>query len=273
MTVCILGKKLGMTQVYDEDGNTVPVTVVEVGPCPIVQRKTEERDGYAAVQMGFQPQRQKRVNKPRKGHFDAAGVDPTRILREFRLDEGQDGEKFQVGEVISAKIFFRGDVVNVTGKSKGKGFQGGMKRHGWSGGPATHGSMFKRAPGSIGASAYPARVVPGHPLPGHMGDERVTVRHLQVVRVLEDQNLMLLKGSVPGPRTGVLEIRLAARLPEVAAAAAEAEAVASDSAAETGITEEAKLEAGVETPTPDEEAKVPVEETAKEDEATGEKEE
>lgn len=269
MTVCILGKKLGMTQIYDEEGNTIPVTVVEAGPCPIVQKKTEERDGYAAVQIGFQPQRPKRVNRPRKGHFDAAGVDPTRILREFRLDEGQDEKKFQVGEVISAKTFYRGDVVNVTGTSKGKGFQGGMKRHGWSGGPASHGSMFKRGPGSIGASAYPARVVPGHPLPGHMGDERVTVQHLRVVRVLSDQNLMLLKGSVPGPRTGVLEIRLAARLPEVAAEA-EAEAKA---AAEAGATEEAELEVVAETPASDEGSKAAVEETEKEDEVTGEKEE
>jgi large subunit ribosomal protein L3 len=218
MTVCILGKKLGMTQVYDEKGNSIPVTVVEAGPCPIVQRKTQDRDGYVAVQMGFQAQREKRVNRPRKGHFDAAGVAPTRILREFRLDEDQDGEKFQVGEVISAETFLQGDVVNVTGTSKGKGFQGGVKRHGWSGGRATHGSMFHRSPGSIGASAYPSRVVPGHPLPGHMGDERVTVRHLHVVRVLADQNLILLKGSVPGPRKGVLEIRLAARSPEAVAA-------------------------------------------------------
>ena len=207
----LLGRKLGMTQVYDEVGNQVPVTVVEAGPCPVVHLKTKERDGYAAIQLGFLPQREKLVNRPRKGHFDAAGVGPTRHLREFRLPEEGESQEVQVGQVLEAGIFLRGDLVDVVGTSKGKGFQGGMKRHGWKGGKASHGSKTHRAPGSIGASAYPSRVVRGHKLPGHMGDQRVTVRHLKVVNVIPEKNLILLRGAVPGPKYGLLEIHLAAR--------------------------------------------------------------
>ncbi|MBI2880985.1 MAG: 50S ribosomal protein L3 [Candidatus Tectomicrobia bacterium] len=207
----LLGRKLGMTQVFDEIGNQVPVTVIEAGPCPIVQVKTRERDGYAAVQLGFGPERAKRVSRPRKGHFDAAGVDPTHHLREFPLPEAAEGRAVEVGQVVGVGIFQRGDLVKVVGTTRGKGFQGGVKRHGWRGGPETHGSMFHRAPGSMGASSYPSRVVPGHPLPGHMGKERMTVRNLQVVSVIPDRNLILVKGAVPGPKNGLLEIHLTAR--------------------------------------------------------------
>ncbi len=223
MAACILGKKLGMTQVFDEMGNKVSVTVVEAGPCPVVQLKTEERDGNVAVQLGFQPQREKKVNRPRKGHFDAAGVAPTRILREFPLSEEDESRNLQVGQMVDVGIFGRGDVVNVAATSKGKGFQGGIKRHGWKGGRASHGSMFHRSPGSIGNSAQPSRVFPGHRLPGQMGNQRVTVRHLSVVRVMADRNLLLLKGAVPGPKNGVLEIKRVARAPVTAADEAQEE--------------------------------------------------
>ncbi|HJM42451.1 MAG: 50S ribosomal protein L3 [Nitrospinota bacterium] len=223
MAACILGRKLGMTQVFDETGNKIPVTVIEAGPCPVVQLKTTERDGYAAVQLGFQPQREKRTTRPRKGHFDAAGVAPTRILREFPLPEKDESEDLQAGHVVNVGIFGRGDVVNVVATSKGKGFQGGMKRHGWKGGRASHGSMFHRSPGSIGNSAQPSRVFPGHRLPGQMGNKRVTIRHLSVVRVMAERNLILLKGAVPGPKHGVLEIKRVARGPVIAVAEAEGE--------------------------------------------------
>jgi large subunit ribosomal protein L3 len=221
MVTGLLGRKLGMTQVFDELGNKVAVTVIEAGPCPIVQVKSIERDGYVGVQLGFLPQRAKLVNRPRKGHFDAASVEPTRLLREFPLPEDAASEDFQPGQVIDVKMFSRGDLVSVSGTSKGKGFQGGMKRHGWHGGKASHGSMFHRGPGSIGASAYPARVVPGHPLPGHMGNERKTVRNLKVVTVVPEENLLLLQGSIPGPKNGLVEIHLTAKAER---AAAEAEA-------------------------------------------------
>ncbi|MFQ5912982.1 MAG: 50S ribosomal protein L3 [Nitrospinota bacterium] len=219
----LLGRKLGMTQVFDETGNAVPVTVVEAGPCPVVQLKTMERDGYAAVQLGFLPQRAKRVNRPRKGHFGAAQVEATRYLREFRLPDDGGAEEIQVGQVVGVAVFSRGDLVKVVGTSKGKGFQGGVKRHGWRGGGASHGSMFHRAPGSIGASAYPSRVVPGHALPGHMGHERVSLGRVKVVSVIPEQNLLLLKGPVPGPKYGLLEIRLAARTQQAEAPKGEGE--------------------------------------------------
>ena len=221
MTACILGRKLGMTQVFDEMGIKIPVTVIEAGPCPVVQLKTMERDGYAAVQLGFQPQREKLTTRPRKGHFDAAGVAPTRILREFPLPDEDESEALQVGQVVDAGIFGRGDVVDVAATSKGKGFQGGMKRHGWKGGRASHGSQFHRGPGSIGNSAQPSRVFPGHRLPGQMGNKRITIRHLSVVRVMVERNLILLKGAVPGAKQGVLEIKRVARAPVIAAGEAE----------------------------------------------------
>jgi large subunit ribosomal protein L3 len=201
----IIGRKVGMTQVYAEDGQALPVTVIEAGPCVVVQRKAPGKDGYSAVQLGLVEGRKlKRVTKPMKGHFDKAGLPPCRVLREFRV---QDGAEVKVGDKVSVSMFAPGDTVHVTGVSKGKGFQGVVKRHHFRGGAATHGSMFHRAPGSIGASAYPSRVLKGMRGAGHMGLERVTVRNLQVVRVDAERNLLVLQGSVPGAGGGYLVIR------------------------------------------------------------------
>ncbi len=198
----ILGRKLGMTQIFDEKGNVIPVTVVEAGPCQVVQVKTVENDGYEAVQIGFDEiKKEKKVNKPMKGHFKRAGTPPYRVLKEFPMKE------LKVGDVITVERFQKGDKVHVSGISKGKGFQGVMKRHGYGGGPGSHGSMFNRAPGSIGASAFPSRVWKNKGMPGHMGNVRVTVRNLTVVDVKPEQNLLLIKGAIPGPSGGYIEVR------------------------------------------------------------------
>jgi len=198
----ILGKKIGMTQVFDEEGNVVPVTVVQAGPCQVVQVKTLERDGYEAVQLGFDEiKKLKRVTKPMLGHFKKAGVPPYRVLREFKMSG------YEVGQTITVELFQKGDIVHVSGITKGKGFQGIMKRHGAHGGPASHGSKFHRAPGSIGSSAFPSRVWKGHAMPGRMGGERVTVRNLKIVDVKPEMNLLLIKGAIPGPKGGYVEIR------------------------------------------------------------------
>lgn len=203
----IIGKKVGMTQVYADDGRAVPVTVIEAGPCVVVQRKSRDKDGYAAVQLGLVEGRKvKRVTKPMKGHFEKAGLPPCRVLREFRV---ADGAEVKVGDKVSVAEFAPGDVINVIGRSKGKGFQGVVKRHHFRGGAATHGSMFHRAPGSIGASAYPSRTTKGMRAAGHMGAERVTVRNLTVVRVDAEKNLLIVKGSVPGAGSGYLVIHKA----------------------------------------------------------------
>lgn len=195
-----------MTQVFDDRGRAVPVTVIEAGPCPVVQRKTAARDGYEAIQIGFAAQPKKgRVTKPLQGHFAKAKIAPTRFLQEIRLSGGE-GE-FPVGQTLAVTVFAPGDRVRVTGISKGKGFQGGVKRWGYRGGPETHGSMFHRAPGSIGASSFPSRVFKGHHLPGRMGGDQVTVRGLRVVQVLPAQNLLLIRGAVPGPTGALLTIR------------------------------------------------------------------
>jgi large subunit ribosomal protein L3 len=192
----IIGRKVGMTQVYAEDGRAIPVTVIEAGPCVVVQRKSKQRDGYSAVQLGFVESRKiKRVGKPMKGHFDKAGLPPCRVLREFRVD---DGAEVKVGDKVSVALFAPGDSVRVAGISKGKGFQGVVKRHHFRGGAATHGSMFHRAPGSIGASAFPSRVLKGMRAGGQMGSERVTVKNLSVVRVDAEKNILVVRGSVPG---------------------------------------------------------------------------
>ena len=194
MVTGIIGKKIGMTQVFGADGVVTPVTVIKAGPCVVVQRKSKDKDGYSAVQLGLVSSRKvKRVTKPMKGHFDKAGLPPCRVLREFRVD---DGAEVKVGDKVSVELFAPGDVIHVTGVSKGKGFQGVMKRHHFRGGAATHGSMFHRAPGGIGASAYPSRVIKGMRAAGHMGSDKVTVRKLTVVR-----------GSVPGAGGGILVIR------------------------------------------------------------------
>jgi large subunit ribosomal protein L3 len=198
----ILGKKLGMTQVYDEAGRMMPVTVVEAGPCCVVQVKTRERDGYEAVQIGFPEVRKaKKVNRPMGGLFKKAGVKPYKMLKEFPMGD------FKVGEMLTVEKFKKGDVVSVSGVSKGKGFQGVMKRHNYAGGPGSHGSMFNRAPGSIGASSFPSRVWKNKGLPGHMGSEMVTVKNLKVVGVKTEQNLLLIFGAVPGSNGTYLEIR------------------------------------------------------------------
>ena len=201
----IIGKKVGMTQVYGEDGRAHPVTVIEAGPCVVVQRKSKEKDGYSAVQLGFVESRKtKKVSKPMKGHFEKAGLPPCRVLREFRVE---DGAELKVGDKVSVDQFAAGDRITVSGVSRGQGFQGVVKRHHFRGGAATHGSMFHRAPGSIGASAFPSRVLKGMLAAGHMGSDKVTVRNLQVVRVDAGNNLLVVRGSVPGAGGSIVVIR------------------------------------------------------------------
>lgn len=199
----LIARKRGMTQVFGEDGAVIPVTVLEAGPCTVVQVKTRDRDGYEALQLGFEGTR-KKLPRPLAGHFRKAGVPPTRVLREVRVESTQG---YRVGQTLTVDLFRAGDLVDVTGISKGRGFQGGVKRHGWYGGDATHGSMFHRAPGSIGASSDPSRVFPGHHLPGRMGTDRVTVSRLRVVRVLPEQHLLLVRGAVPGATGGLVLVR------------------------------------------------------------------
>jgi large subunit ribosomal protein L3 len=202
----ILGKKLGMTQVFDETGRVVPVTVIEAGPCVVTQIKTDKTDGYEAVQIAFGPQpKKRRVTQPVRGHFERAKVPYHRHLRELRLD-GSEGD-LKIGQVLTVELFAPGDPVRVTGITKGKGFQGGVRRWGYLGGPMTHGSMFHRAPGSIGASSYPSRVFPGHHMPGRMGGDRQTVRGLRVVGVVKEKHLLLVSGAVPGASGGLITIR------------------------------------------------------------------
>lgn len=202
MIAGLLGRKLGMTQVYSERGKLIPVTVVEAGPCRVVQLKTEQADGYRAAQLSFGPKKERRVSKPVLGHFKKANVPPAYHLREFATD----GQDVAVGQTITAGAFRKGEWVCVTGTSKGKGFAGVMKRHHFSGGPATHGSMFHRQPGSIGSSSFPSRVFKNKRLPGHMGAERVTVKGIQVVDIREDENLLFLCGAIPGPTGAIVEI-------------------------------------------------------------------
>jgi large subunit ribosomal protein L3 len=197
----ILGKKIGMTQVFTEDGKACPVTVIEAGPCCVVQVKTLDNDGYEAVKIGFSEVKEKKLNKPALGTFKKAGVKPYRTLREFAVGG------LRVGEFVTVEGFTKGDRVSVSGISKGKGFQGVMKRHHFSGGPGSHGSMFNRAPGSIGASSYPSRVWKNQKMAGHMGSEKVTVKNLEIVDVRNGQNLLLIKGAVPGSVGSVVEIK------------------------------------------------------------------
>lgn len=199
----LLGKKVGMTQVYDDEGRVIPVTVLEVGPCVVTQVKTQDKDGYDAVQVGLVEAKQPRkVSKAEKGHLAKNNLDPVRHLKEFRAT----GE-VSVGDQFQANLFEPKQKVNVTGVSQGKGFQGVIKRHGFGGGRATHGSHFHRAPGSIGQCATPSRVFPGKKMPGQMGNKKVTVKNLEVVQVIEDKNLLLVKGAVPGAAGTLLTIR------------------------------------------------------------------
>ena len=206
MVNTILGRKLGMTQVWDEDDNVVPVTVIQAGPCTISQVKTKATDGYEAVQIGFGEIKPKRVNKPLAGHFKAQGVEPMRYLREVRVE---DASEYKTGDQVTVEIFADSKAVAVTGTSKGKGFQGTIKRWNFHRGPMTHGSRNQRRPGSIGQCAYPARVRKGLHMAGHMGNERVTVKNLKLVRVDAEQNLLLVKGAVPGGKNALVQVRMA----------------------------------------------------------------
>jgi large subunit ribosomal protein L3 len=202
----LIGKKVGMTQVFGDDGSHVPVTVIEAGPCTIVGIRTKESHGYDALQLGFGAKK-KNVTKPQAGHFKKVNVAPMRVLREIRLEKTEKLAGYEVGQSLAVDLFAPGELVDVVGVSKGKGFQGGVKRHNWSGGEASHGSMFHRAPGSIGASSDPSRVWPGHRLPGRMGGVQRTVLNVSVVRVLPEQNLVLLRGAVPGANGSLVMIR------------------------------------------------------------------
>ena len=200
----LLGKKIGMTSVFSADGKNVPCTVIEVGPCVVTQVKTEEKDGYAALQLGFQEKTEKHTNKPEAGHFKKAGVNPQRHLAEFK---GFDGE-YKLGDTITVDLFSDASFVDVIGTSKGKGYQGVVKRHGFGGvGQTTHGQHNRlRAPGSIGACSYPATVFKGMRMAGHMGAERVTVQNLQIIKVMPENNVLVVKGSVPGAKGSILSI-------------------------------------------------------------------
>ena len=206
MINAIYGKKIGMTQIFAEDDTVVPVTVIQANPNTVVQVKTAETDGYEAVQLGFGEIKEKKVNQPYGGHFKSKGVEPTRYLREVRVESGAE---HKVGDVQTLAAFADTKKVNVTGTSKGKGFAGVMKRYGFGGGPGGHGSHFHRIPGSVGMCATPSRVLRGLRLPGHMGCDTVTVKNLDVVRVDEDQNLILLKGAVPGGKNAIVRIAMA----------------------------------------------------------------
>lgn len=205
----ILGRKVGMSQVFDEEGKAVPVTVIEAGPCYVVQKKTPERDGYAALQLGFGEVEANKLNRPLRGHFAKSGVKPLRFLKEIRLDSDAV-DSYEVGQEVKVDIFNPGDYVDVQGVTKGKGFAGGIKRHGFHRGPMKHGSKYHRRPGSLGAKG-PARVFKGRKLPGRAGGEMRTVKNLKVVKVDPEHNLLLVRGAVPGPRMGLLLIKNSAR--------------------------------------------------------------
>ena len=204
MKKAILGKKLGMTQLFNEDGVMIPVTVIEAGPCVVVQKKTVETDGYEAIQVGFDDKAERKMNKPMKGHFDKAKVAYKRNLREFRLD---DISSFNVGDVIKADVFAAGEMVDVTGTSKGHGYAGTVKRWGTHRGPMAHGSGYHRGVGSMGACSDPSRVYKGKKLPGHYGNVKKTIQNLYVAKVDAERNLILVKGGVPGPKGGLLVIK------------------------------------------------------------------
>ena len=204
MKKAILATKVGMTQIFNEDGTVIPVTVLQAGPCVVTQVKTQENDGYSAVQVGFGDKREKLVNKPMKGQFDKAGVSYKRFLKEFKFE---DAESYELGQEIKADIFAAGDKIDATAISKGKGFQGAIKRHNQSRGPKAHGSKYHRHAGSNGACSDPSKVFKGKKMPGHMGHKRITIQNLEVVRVDAENNLLLVKGSVPGPKKSLVTIK------------------------------------------------------------------
>ena len=204
MSKGLIGKKVGMTQIFDEKGMVIPVTVIEAGPCVVSQVKTVETDGYNAIQLGFGEVKSSKVNKPKAGHFAKANVEAKKHLREFRCEEPAE---LKVGDEVKADVFAQGEKVDIQGISKGKGFQGVIKRHGQDRGPMGHGSMYHRRPGSMGSTSTPGRVFKGKKLPGHMGVQKITIQNLEIVKVDMDKNVLLVKGSVPGPKGAILKIK------------------------------------------------------------------
>ena len=205
----LIGKKVGMTQIFDEKGMIIPVTVIEAGPCVVSQVKTVETDGYNAVQLGFGEVKAHKVNKPKAGHFAKANVEAKKHLREFRLE---DVSNVKVGDEVKADTFEQGEKIDVQGISKGKGFQGVIKRHGQHRGPMGHGSMYHRRPGSMGSTSTPGRVFKGKKLPGHMGVQKITIQNLEIIKVDMDKNVILVKGSVPGPKGAILKLKSSVKL-------------------------------------------------------------
>jgi large subunit ribosomal protein L3 len=204
----LIGKKLGMTQIFEESGKVVPVSIVEAGPCPIVQVKTPEKEGYGAIQIGFDETKESRVNKPEAGHFKKAGVAVRRILREIRV---ADPSTYKVGDTLDVKLFEGAKIVHVTGTSKGRGFAGTIKRHNFQRGRKTHGNKNYREPGSVGSSAYPSRTMPGKRMPGRLGGVKSTTRNLTLVQIDAENNLLFIKGSIPGANNGIVFVRWDAR--------------------------------------------------------------
>ena len=199
-----LGRKIGMTRVYDENGRSIPVTVIEAGPCTILQKKTVQKEGYNAIQLGFLEKKESKLNKPEAGHFKRSGGKGFYHVREFRVE---NPESYEVGQQVTlTEMAAIGDMIDIAGKSKGRGFQGVIKRHGFRGGRATHGSDFHRAPGSIGCSAWPSRVLKGKKMPGRMGNETVTQKNLKIIDIRNDENVLLVRGTVPGAKNGLLNI-------------------------------------------------------------------
>ena len=208
MKKAILGKKIGMTQVFTEDGQLIPVSVIQAGPCQVVQKKTEEVDGYTAVQVGYEDKKERRANKPEKGHFQKANVPVKKYLKEFKLDNAAE---LNVGDELTVEQFADGDVLDVTGTSKGHGFAGTIKRWETHRGPMTHGSHYHRGPGSLGACSDPSRVFKGKKMPGHYGVVKVTIQNLDLVKIDKERNLLLVKGSIPGPKGGLVVVRNAVK--------------------------------------------------------------
>ena len=208
MKKAILGKKIGMTQVFTEDGQLIPVSVIQAGPCQVVQKKTEEVDGYTAVQVGYEDKKERRANNPEKGHFQKANVPVKKYLKEFKLDNAAE---LNVGDELTVEQFADGDVLDVTGTSKGHGFAGTIKRWGTHRGPMTHGSHYHRGPGSLGACSDPSRVFKGKKMPGHYGVVKVTIQNLDLVKIDKERNLLLVKGSIPGPKGGLVVVRNAVK--------------------------------------------------------------
>ena len=215
MSLGLIGRKLGMTQLFSENGEAIPITVLEAGPCSVVQIKSKEKEGYNTLQLGFLPKKINRVNKPLQGHFKKGNSSAFYVLKEFEVD---DVSSYQIGQEINLKIFQVGQKVAITGKSKGKGFSGVIKRWGFSGGPGSHGSRIHRAPGSIGCSAYPSRLFKGRKLPGHQGATIVTVENLEIFDCKVEENLLFIKGSVPGGKNGMVFIKLSKKMPANTAA-------------------------------------------------------